>query len=118
MKEIVVDGVVYVPKHNNKESEGKKFVIVRTYSAGVHMGWLVRKESTLAGVEVTLENSRRIWKWAGAMTLSDLATNGSANPENCKFPCEVSSVDLLAIEILAVTEQAFDNLTSVPVWKL
>lgn len=118
MKEVVVDGVVYVPKQSNKESDGKKFVIVRTYSAGVHMGWLARKESTPAGVEVTLENSRRIWKWAGAMTLSDLATSGSSAPKDCKFPCEVSSIDLVAIEIIPVTAQAFDNLTSVPVWKL
>lgn len=118
MKEIVVDGVVYVPKQNNKESEGKKFVIVRTYSAGVHMGWLARKESTLAGVEVTLENSRRLWKWAGALTLSDLATNGTTQPNDCKFPCEVSSIDLVAIEIIPVTEAGFSSLTSVKVWSL
>lgn len=40
----------------------KKEVIVRTYSAGVHVGELVSHK----GTEVTLKNARRIWKWVGA----------------------------------------------------
>lgn len=47
-------------------------VIVRTYSAGVHFGRLVAKE----GDEVVLDGSRRIWRWYGANTLSELSLKG------------------------------------------
>ncbi len=39
-------------------------VLVRTYSAGVHFGILVKRD----GKEVTLANCRRIWSWNGANT--------------------------------------------------
>ena len=47
-------------------------VIVQTYSAGVHFGYLRRRE----GKEVELERSRRIWRWFGAWTLSEIANKG------------------------------------------
>lgn len=53
-------------------SDEKKPVLVRTYSAGVHFGYLVSRE----GKEVVLEKSRRIWRWFGAWTLSEIATSG------------------------------------------
>ena len=43
-----------------------KFVIVRTYSAGVHAGTLASQ----AGKEVTLTNARRIWLWMIFVLLS------------------------------------------------
>ena len=43
---------------------------------------------------------------------------GTSDPENCRFPCEVDRVELLqAIEILDVTEFAMGNIRGVPVWK-
>lgn len=47
-------------------------VIVRTYSAGVHFGRLVSRE----GDEVVLDGARRIWRWYGANTCSELALRG------------------------------------------
>ena len=47
-------------------------VIVRTYSAGVHFGYLAARN----GREVQLERSRRIWRWRGANTLSEVALHG------------------------------------------
>lgn len=89
------------------------YVMVRTYSAGVFTGYLKNK----TGKEVTLQNARRIWYWAGAASLSELAQRGTSKPEECKFPCEVDSVTLTeAIEILSVTEQAKASIASVPVW--
>ena len=91
-----------------------KYVIVRTYSAGVFAGYLRSKE----GREVILENARRLWYWAGASSLSQLAVEGVKRPNDCKFPCEVSSVTLLeAIEILDVTEAAKASIAGVPVWQ-
>ena len=90
-----------------------KYVIVRTYSAGVFAGELESRN----GQEVTLRNARRIWYWAGAASLSQLAMEGTKNPNNCKFPCAVDKVLLLeTIEILDTTEEARKSIEGVPVW--
>ncbi len=92
----------------------EKYVIVRTYSAGVFAGELVKR----TGQEVILKNARRLWYWSGAASLSQLATNGIKDPGNCKFPCEVSQVELLqAIEILDVTDKAKASIKGVSVWQ-
>lgn len=91
-----------------------KYVIVRTYSAGVFAGELESRN----GKEVILKNARRIWYWSGAASLSQLAMEGTKDPNNCKFPCEVDLIELTeAIEILHVTECAKKSIKEVPVWK-
>jgi hypothetical protein len=92
-----------------------KYVIVRTYSAGVFAGYLAHRE----GKEVALKGARRIWYWTGAASLSQLAQSGTSNPRGCKFPEPVDSVTLTeAIEILDVTPAAKKIIEEVPVWKL
>ena len=94
--------------------KAKRYVIVRTYTAGVFAGELVSRK----GQEVVLENARRIWYWSGAASLSQLAMEGTSDPANCKFPCEVSRVELIqAIEIINVTDKAKESIKAVPVWK-
>ncbi len=93
---------------------GKKYCIVRTYSAGVFAGYIDSRE----GKEVVMSNARRIYYWSGASTLSQLAMEGTCDPENCKFPCEVDKVLLTeAIEILECTEKAEKSIKSVKVWE-
>lgn len=90
-----------------------KYVLVRTYSAGVHVGILKSRN----GKEVTLTNARRIWYWEGAATLSQLAMDGTSKPENCKFPCAVNEILLTeAIEIIPITDKARESIASVKVW--
>lgn len=91
-----------------------KYVIVRTYSAGVFAGEIESRN----GREVVMTNARRLWYWDGAASLSQLAMEGPSKPENCKFPCAVERVELLeAIEILDVTEAARKSIEAVPIWK-
>ena len=91
----------------------RKYVLVRTYSAGVFAGELESRK----GQEVVLRNARRIWYWAGSASLSELATKGTSRPDECKFPCPVDRVELLqAIEILDMTPQAVKSIKEVPVW--
>jgi len=101
-------------KSESKDSFKKdKYVIVRTYSAGVFAGYIESRN----GQEITMRNARRIWYWDGAASLSQLATEGTKAPENCKFPREVSRIELLnAIEILDVSEQAEKSIKEVPIW--
>jgi len=114
MKTIVVDGVEYIPKSETAQNEeGLKYVIARTYSAGVFAGYLQSKN----GKEVVLINARRLWYWDGAASLSQLAMEGVSKPENCKFPCEVGRVELTeVIEILDCTEESRLNIKNVNVW--
>lgn len=91
-----------------------KTCIVRTYSAGVFIGTIEERN----GKEVLLTNARRIWYWDGAATLSQLATDGTSKPQNCKFPGPVSEILLTeAIEIIPATETAIASIAAVPVWK-
>ncbi len=100
-------------KSNVNEYEGK-YLIVRTYSAGVFAGEIISKN----GKEIIMKNARRLWYWSGASSLSQLAMEGVKNPDECKFPCEVDKLELLeAIEILECTQKAKKSIKEVPVWK-
>jgi hypothetical protein len=93
--------------------ENLKYVIVRTYSAGVFAGYLENR----SGQEVILRKVRRLWHWSGASSLSQLCQEGVKDPSNCKFPIEVNRIQLLqTIEILDVTEEARQSIAEVPVW--
>jgi hypothetical protein len=115
--EIVIDGKTYVLQGTEtkaKKVKGMEYVIVRTYSAGVFAGYLKKRE----GKETELLNARRIWYWKGAASLSQLATDGTNAPSECKFPCEVESVILTeSIEIIPCTEKARLSIKEVPIWK-
>lgn len=88
--------------------EGKE-VIVRTWSAGVHFGTLVRQE----GTEVVLHNARRLWRWEGAFTLSAVAVNGVGKGSKLAVP--VPQILLTeAIEIIPCTEEAAAILRALP----
>ena len=109
MRELEINGEIYVKKHN----DDLRYVIVRTYSAGVFAGYLESRK----GSEVVMVDARRLWRWAGAATLSELAMKGTSNPDECKFPCTVDRVELLeAIEIIDVTTQAQKSIEDVAVW--
>jgi len=93
----------------------ERYVIVRTYSAGVFAGILESRN----GREVVLRNARRLWKWSGAASLSQLAMEGVKKPDDCMFPCEVTRVELLeAVEILDCTDEARANIKAVKIWAM
>lgn len=92
-----------------------KYVIVRTYSAGVFAGYLESRY----GREIVLLKARRLWSWEGAATLSQLSVDGTSRPEKCLFPCEVQEILLTeAIEIIPCTEKSETSLRGVPVWQV
>lgn len=96
---------------------GKK-VIIRASRAGVFFGTLKDKQHTPAGTEVELENSRRIWYWKGAASLSQLATEGVKEPESCKFSVVVPQHMVeQVIEIIPCTDEAILSIESVKVWR-
>lgn len=91
-----------------------KYYIVRCDRAGVFAGEIEERN----GQEVTLRNCRRIWYWDGACSLSELAKNGTKEPDNCKFSVTVDRLEVLeAIEIIECTKKAKKSIEGVKVWK-
>lgn len=80
-------------------------VVVRTYSAGVHIGELVAKQ----GKEVALKDAHRLWYWKGAFTLNQVATDGVK--KGSKVGAAVPAIELTeAIEIIPISDAAFATL--------
>lgn len=98
----------------------QKYVIVRTYSAGVFAGYVTEqeiKESRLSRT-ILMTQARRIFEWEGAASLSQLAQEGTSKPNECKFPCEVDEVLLYeVIEVLSVTPRGQASIASVDIWR-
>ena len=120
VNEIELNGIKYIPKDSVKNTElqslnGLKYVIVRTYSAGVFAGYL----KSQSGKEVELLNARRLWYWKGAASLSQLSIDGVKYPDECKFPDEVSEIKLMeCIEIIPCSQKSYESIKSVKIWKV
>lgn len=97
-----------MPKENTKPKGliGQK-VIIRTYSAGVHFGTLAEKE----GKEVILHNSRRMWYWhaAKSISLSGVAVHG-INQAKSKICPVVPNLWLEAVEIIPCSDEAIKSI--------
>lgn len=93
---------------------GKK-VIVRGDRSGVFFGTLAEKD----GKEVRLTNCRRLWYWDGAASISQLATDGTMKPNNCKFTVTVEEIIITdVIEIIVCSETASNKIEGVKVWQM
>lgn len=77
-----------------------KYVVVRTYSAGVHVGVLKSRN----GQECVLTDAKRIWSWTGANTLHEIASKGVE--KTSKISDSVDSILLMqVIEIIPTTKE-------------
>lgn len=122
INELEINGVTYIRKDAVKNevinADGLKAVIIRSYASGVHYGYLKEYEDTLSGRVVKLVNTRRVWSWYGASSLSQMALEGVKNPDKCKFSVEIPENEIVnVIEIIPISENALKILNSVPVWK-
>jgi hypothetical protein len=84
-----------------------QFVIVRTYSAGVHMGTL--RECN--GTAVLLADARRLWRWRGANTLNEVSQKGVGEGSRISEPVPLILLTQ-AIEVIPCSEKAKRVLTS------
>lgn len=113
INEIAINGKTYVEKGSSMPQATGEYSIVRTYSAGVFFGVLSSRD----GKEGVVKDAIRLWRWAGAASLSELALVGPKKPKECKFPPAVSSVTLTEIiEIIPCTEMAAKAIMGVPSW--
>ncbi len=117
---IMVGDVKYVREDSIKtqavKTDGMEYVIVRSYDSGVFAGFL--KEKDRANAVAVLINARRLWRWSGAASLSQLSIDGVSAPNDCKFPESVAEVELYRVcEILPASEKAKKTIDEVKIWK-
>lgn len=60
------------------------YCVVRTYSAGVHVGIVAQRE----GTEVVLSEARRVWQWRGRNTLHEVSLSGVASGSRVSEPVD------------------------------
>ena len=85
------------------------YSIIRTYSAGVWFGKVLRKESD----EIILGEARRLYYWqveGGGISLSEISLYGLTN--NSKVCEAVEKIWLQPIEIIPCTEKAIKSIQS------
>lgn len=114
-KTIMIDAQEYIRREDIKQEatqvDGMNYCVIRTYSAGVHIGYVKRHE----GQEVELINSRRLWSWDKASSLSQVAIDGCTSE---RFAIELPNIILTdVIEIIQCTQKAKDVLGEIVVWK-
>lgn len=84
-----------------------EFVVVRTYSAGVHVGTLAESN----GTAVLLTDARRVWRWRGANSLHELSLHGAAQ-DHTRISEPVARILLTqAIEVIPCSPKAKANLS-------
>lgn len=90
--------------------------IIRTNRAGVFFGTLAEFDAT--NRIAALHDTRRLWYWNGAASLSQLAVEGVKRPLDCKFTVSVEQMQVMeVIEIIPCTDKAVKNIEGVAVWK-
>ena len=88
-----------------------KYVIIRTYSAGVHLGTLAYYDA--ATKDVILTDARRLWYWEGAFTLSQVANEG-IDFSSSKLSVAVPFIKLTEVEITLVNEDVATKFKEAP----
>ena len=92
-----------------------RFCIVRCYGAGVFFARVKR----LDGQNAELCDVRRLWYWAGACSLSQLAQEGTKRPGNCKFTITIPTMTVTQVlEIIPCSDAAVESISRVPEWKI
>lgn len=93
---------------------GKK-CIVRCDRSGVFFGTIEEME----GQQARISNVRNLWRWEGAASVMQLASEGPKYPSDCKFTISVS--EIVATDVILVipcTDEAINKIESVEPWKI
>jgi hypothetical protein len=118
---MMIDDVKYVREDSVKTNpmaeklDGMDYCVVRTYSAGVHIGY-VKEFAVNSPQQATLLNSRRLHYWDGAASLSQVALEGvnSSSRIAMELP-EITLTDV--VEIIPCSKEAADFFKGAKAWK-
>lgn len=114
---IKIDDVEYVRSDSNKLAEsvgGLKYCVIRTYSAGVHIGY-VSEFGSKQPQYAKLLKSRRLHYWSGAASLSQVAMDGVDNAS--RIAMELPEIELTdVIEVIPCSEKAAEFFKGAKAW--
>jgi len=89
--------------------------IIRSNGSGV---WAAEEIVSQDGDTAILKNAIRLYHWRGALSLSELAQVGPANPSGCRFCVPVDEVQVFNIlEILSVAPEAEGIIKGIKPWR-
>lgn len=115
---IKIDGIEYVrsdSKQLAEDLEGMKYCVIRTYSAGVHIGY-VKEFGEKQPQHAKLLHSRRLHYWDKAASLSQVAMDGVGN--GSRIAMAVPEIELTdVIEVIPCSEEAAKFFQGAKVWK-
>jgi len=115
---IKIDDVEYVradKKNLAPETDGMKYCVVRTYSAGVHIGY-VRELGTKHPQYAKLINYRRLHYWDEAASLSQVAMEGVNS--SSRIAVEIPEIELTdVIEVIPCSSDAASFFKKAKAWK-
>jgi hypothetical protein len=116
---IKIDDIEYVRIDSiNKLSDpvdGLRYAVVRTYSAGVHIGY-VKEFGGIHPQQATLIKSRRLHYWSGACSLSQVAMDGVSSES--RIAVEVPEITLTdVIELIPCSKKATEFFQTAKEWK-
>ena len=100
------------------KQHARQYVIVRCDKAGVHCGFLEKQTRD----HLVLTQSRRVWYWNGAASISEIAVHGlnPAKSASCKIAAEVSRIQLRQSDVCEVIEMhdaGRESIQGMPVWR-
>lgn len=97
------------------EFEGMQYCVVRTCSAGVHIGY-VKSFGEKHPQHALLLKSRRLHYWDGACSLSQVAMDGVN--DSSRIAMELPVIELTdVIEVIPCSSKAADYFKAAKVWK-
>lgn len=96
-----------------KDLTGKK-VIVRGTQSGVYFGTLVDRQ----GQEVEMSDVRNIWRWRGAVNLTELASRGVTQDDYNRITAPIESIILTDVcEIIECSEDCVNSIARCEPWR-
>ena len=125
---MIIDGVKYYIQADSVQADsvqekapkvdGMERCIIRSYGAGVFIGYVAERNAELNGVNIILKQAKRIHYWDGACSLTQLAKDGTVAPDNCRITEAIDSQFIAnVIEIIPVTQKSAEIIDGVPPWK-
>jgi len=119
IKKIKIGDVEYVQADSisdlAQEVDGLKYCVVRTYSAGVHIGY-VAEFGTKQPQYAKLFKSRRLHYWNGAASLSQVSIDGVDSTS--RIAMELPEIELTdVVEVIPCSTKAAEFFKGAKAWK-
>ena len=119
---VKINGVDYVRADKAAQSaaslDGKPFVIVRSYGAGVFAGYVSERRVENGVAIAVLDRCIRLHRWTGC-SLSQVANDGTAGTGENRFSMPVDGHEILqVIEVIPCTEKSRLAIQAVKTWRL